>query len=47
MMKHIYMIMFALANSFACVSCDEHEPIDLDILHPLFGWSDSESFGFQ
>ena len=33
MMKHIYYIMFALAMGFACVSCDEHEPIDLDI-HP-------------
>ena len=33
MMKHIYYIMFALAIGFACVSCDEHEPIDLDI-HP-------------
>ena len=64
-MKNLSLIIM-MALSMVLTSCDEHEPIDLDIhpgyilcsdgqivprhpsrLHPLFGWSDSKSFGFQ
>ena len=53
-MKNLSLIIM-MALSMVLTSCDEHEPIDLDI-HPgyilcsdgqIVGWSDSKSFGFQ